>query len=163
MSRRNANITALLVALGVITLDQLSKGWIRQWIDSGEHVLTPFFSVVGAWNHGVAFSIFREGGRHGPLLLVALSLVICAFLIRWLQTMQNGPGVLGIGLVVGGALGNVADRLRFGAVFDFLDVHYGDYHWPAFNLADSAISIGIFCLILDGLFYERKSAKKSSF
>jgi signal peptidase II len=86
-----------------------------------------------------------------PWVLVLFALGISAALAIWLKNANERLLAAGLGLVIGGAVGNVIDRIRFGAVVDFLDFHWGDFHWPAFNLADSAITVGVVLLVLDAL------------
>jgi signal peptidase II len=136
----------------VILLDQATKPLMSGWLSSGAVYVTSFFNLVSAWNRGVGFSLLTLTPPSGPYILSALAIVICAGLAVWLFRTERPLPAVALGLVIGGALGNVIDRLRLGAVFDFLDFHLGDYHWPAFNLADSALSIGVALLIIDGLF-----------
>ncbi len=151
---------ALPLAAVVVALDQLSKGWILGLMDPPRQIeLTPFFNLVLAWNRGVSFSLFHSGAAYAPYVLSALALAVVAGLVWWLGRMDRILPVFAIGLVIGGALGNVIDRLRFGAVVDFLDVHAAGWHWPAFNLADSAITLGVAGLVVDGLFGDREPAK----
>ncbi len=96
--------------------------------------------------------LFDTEGRMGVWILSGLALVICGVLFQWMRKAHRLVLVLALGAIIGGAVGNVIDRLRFGAVFDFLDVHLAGYHWPAFNGADSFISVGAVFLILDSLF-----------
>lgn len=117
-----------------------------------EIVVTPFFNLVLAWNRGVSFSLFRSDASLAPYLLSAVAVAVVIALLVWLGRQHRFWPALGIGLVIGGALGNVIDRLRHGAVVDFLDFHAAGWHWPAFNLADSAITIGVAVLVVDGLF-----------
>jgi signal peptidase II len=144
---------ALPLAAAVVVLDQLSKWWILGLMDPPrEIVLAPFFNLVLAWNRGVSFSLFHSGAAYAPYILSAVALAVVAGLLWWLGRMERPLPILAIGLVVGGALGNVIDRLYHGAVVDFLDVHAVGWHWPAFNLADSAITLGVAGLVIDGLF-----------
>lgn len=117
--------------------------------------IAPFFNFVMVWNKGISFGLFNHDSGYGSLLLVAISLLITlaflVILVRNASTLQS----FGIALILGGALGNVIDRLRFGAVIDFLDFHLGSYHWPAFNVADSCICVGVAVLIVHGLFFEK--------
>lgn len=117
-----------------------------------EIAVTPFFNLVLAWNRGVSFSLFRSDASLAPYLLSAVAVAVVIALLVWLGRQHRFWPALGIGLVIGGALGNVIDRLRHGAVVDFLDFHAAGWHWPAFNLADSAITIGVAVLVVDGLF-----------
>ena len=91
---------------------------------------------------GVSFSMFNNYGSMGAWMLSAVAIVIVLMLFHWLKSEENRITQIALGLIMGGALGNVIDRVRFGAVFDFLDVHVGDAHWPAFNVADSCICVG---------------------
>ena len=149
---RDIRLLGLAIAGLVVVLDQISKPLMRDWLSGGDIELTPFLGLVTAWNHGVGFSLLTITLPSGPYILSALALVIAAGMTVWLFRVAHRIPALALGLIIGGALGNVVDRLRLGAVFDFIDVHLGGYHWPAFNLADSALSIGVLLLIIDGLF-----------
>jgi signal peptidase II len=142
----------LAVAAIAIILDQISKPLMRQWLANGDVQLGPFISLISAWNKGVGFSMLTMSEASGPYVLSALAVVIAGVMTFWLFRAHRFLPALSLGLIIGGALGNVIDRLRLGAVFDFIDVHVAGYHWPAFNLADSALSIGVALLIIDGLF-----------
>lgn len=142
----------LAVAVVAVILDQISKPLMRQWLADGDVQIGPFISLVSAWNKGVGFSLLTMSQASGPYVLSALALVIAAVMTFWLFRTHRLVPAISLGLIIGGALGNVIDRLRLGAVFDFIDVHVAGYHWPAFNLADSALSIGVALLIIDGLF-----------
>lgn len=143
----------LSVAAVVLILDQISKYWILNDL-LGERTIIAygsFFNVVRAWNTGVSFSMFNDYGNLGMLVLSLLAIVIVGMLLHWLRNEGNRVIQLALGFIIGGALGNVIDRVRLGAVFDFLDFHIGDSHWPAFNLADSFICIGAAIIIADSL------------
>lgn len=157
---RAAYARALPLAALVVLLDQLTKWWILELMDPPRQIeLTPFFNLVLAWNRGVSFSLFHSGAAYAPYILSAVALAVVAGLLWWIGRQERLLPALAIGLVIGGALGNVIDRLTFGAVVDFLDFHAGNWHWPAFNLADSAITVGVIGLVADGLFGERYRAK----
>jgi signal peptidase II len=150
------------ILAGVIILaDQASTWWLLNGLMQQPRVieLTPFFNLVTAWNRGVSFSLLHTDSASGPFILSAVSVVISIVLAIWLLRVSKPLTAIAIGLVIGGALGNVIDRLRFGAVFDFLDVYWRNYHWPAFNLADSAIVTGVVLLLLDGLFHGSEQGK----
>ena len=149
---KRLRVAGLCLAGLVILLDQISKPLMRDWLGAGDVQLTSFLSLVSAWNKGVGFSLLTMTLPSGPYILSALALAIAAGMLIWLLRVSRPIQAVALGLVIGGALGNVVDRLRLGAVFDFIDVHLGSYHWPAFNLADSALSIGVVLLIIDGLF-----------
>ncbi|MDP6706150.1 MAG: signal peptidase II, partial [Alphaproteobacteria bacterium] len=130
----------LAVAVAILIADQLSKMWLIGLLAVHERgiELTPFFDLVMVWNRGVSFGLFGAAGL-GPWPFVALAIAIVAAMLVWLWRVETRLLGLAIGAVVGGALGNTVDRIRFGAVADFFDFHLAGYHWPAFNLADSAI------------------------
>ena len=148
----------LLVALPVVVLDQLTKWWVLADLMNPPAAIevTPFFNLVLVWNRGVSFGLFDNDSPWGPVLLAGLALAISVVLLVWLTRAGSRLSAIAIGIVLGGAIGNVIDRVRFGAVVDFLDFHALGYHWPAFNVADSAISIGVGLLLYDGLFENRR-------
>lgn len=142
----------LAVAAAVVLADQIIKWWAVGVLGDepyGIEILS-FFNLVLVWNKGISFGIFG-GGSLPPWLLAAIALAVTLALAIWLRKAETRLLALAIGLVIGGALGNVIDRFRFGAVADFLDFHWGAYHWPAFNLADAAISVGAVILLMDAL------------
>ena len=143
----------LLLAIVVIVADQITKWLMLDFLDLEVNpiVVTSFFNLVLVWNRGVSFGMFNEAGAAGPWILTAVALLVVLGLLYWLRQAEGWYMVVGLGLVIGGALGNVIDRIRYGAVVDFLDFHIAGYHWPAFNVADSAICIGAGLLLIDGL------------
>ena len=146
------------IAAGAAALDQLCK-WLMLdvWDLSGGPVeVTPFFNLVMVFNRGVSFGLLQSDSPAMPWILSAVSGAIVVALVLWLRRADGRRLAAAIGLVIGGALSNVFDRLRFGAVADFFDLHLGSYHWPAFNIADSAIVVGVAILFLDGLFAGRE-------
>ncbi|MEW5726570.1 MAG: signal peptidase II [Pseudomonadota bacterium] len=160
----------LSLAAVVVVLDQLTKAWVidlmrplgvweTPFYSPTRIEVLPFFDLVMAWNRGVSFGIFNNGGQWNAVLLSLLSVAICVALVAWMRKAGSLLVSLALGGIVGGALGNVIDRVRFGAVADFLDVHVMGYHWPAFNLADSAITVGAVLLVLDSLFARPTSSK----
>ncbi|HIJ38833.1 MAG TPA: signal peptidase II [Rhodospirillaceae bacterium] len=159
------------IALLAAVLDQVSKLMILAHFRppdlletpfaSGERVVVlPILDFVLSWNSGVSFGFGNTHGPYNALIFTALALVISGFLVQWMGRAERWTALLAMGLVVGGAAGNVLDRLRFGAVVDFLYVHIGAFDWwPAFNLADSAICIGAGLLMFDSLFADPLSHK----
>lgn len=142
-----------VLAAVVVILDQLSKWVVLAHVMQPPRLIevTGFFNLVLAWNRGISFGMFGGGALPAwALSLVALAIV--AGMGVWLWRAGRGLVVLGIGMIVGGAVGNVIDRFRFGAVADFLDFHVMGYHWPAFNVADMGITVGAAILVLDSLF-----------
>lgn len=143
----------LALAILVIALDQVTK-WVALFgLDLAQNPIsvTSFFNLVLVWNRGVSFGMFNNAGAAGPWILSGLAIAVVLGLLYWLRQAENQLAVIALGLVIGGAIGNVVDRFRFGAVVDFLDFHIAGYHWPAFNVADAAICVGAVLLLLDGL------------
>ena len=147
---RSLRPKALVMALVVLGLDQLSKYWLLIWLaDKGGWIkLTGFFNLVTVWNRGISFGFFQSG-EIGRWLLVSFSSLVCLGLVIWLWRQTRPWPVLALAMVIGGALGNIIDRILRGAVADFFDFHVMGYHWPAFNFADSAITIGVGMLLYD--------------
>ncbi len=142
------------LAAAVFAADLASKWWLLYGLELGRRgaiEITPFFNLVLVWNRGISFGLFNDGGVSGRWLLVALTAAIIIGLAVWLVRAQGRFLAIALGLVIGGAIGNMYDRIVYGAVRDFFDVHIGSHHWPAFNLADSAISVGVALLIWDAV------------
>lgn len=139
-----------LVALLVIALDQFSKWWMLEQVGIAGRspiIVTEFFRLVMVWNQGVSFGMLGTGAAYMPWVLVALALAIAAVLWRLGLKSPHRFEHIGYGMVIGGALGNVIDRLRFRAVADFFYFHVGEHGWPAFNVADMAICAGVALLL----------------
>ena len=154
----------LALAALVVVLDQLSKWWILERIMLPPRVVevTSFFNLVLTWNRGVSFGMFNTNSPLNMWILPLLALAIIVMLGIWLRRAERPILVLALGAVIGGAVGNLIDRLRFGAVADFLDVHAFGYHWPAFNIANSAITVGVAALIFDAVFGAAEQRSKNS-
>lgn len=151
---------ALVLAGAVFGLDQLSKWLILELVMDPPRVVPvlPFFNLVLVFNRGVSFGLFGSHSAWGPYLLSALAVAVAVALAFWARRAETPLLAGAIGAIIGGAIGNVVDRLRFGAVVDFLDVYLPGTalpHWPAFNVADSAIVVGVVLVALDGLFAGR--------
>jgi signal peptidase II len=154
----------LAIAAAAMVVDQATKFYFYALlVDGGRRAieLLPFFNLVTVWNYGISFGMFNNGSSGPAVIFVVLALAIVVALLLWLRSAHHPLVAAALGLVIGGALGNVIDRLRFGAVFDFLDFHLGGWHWPAFNVADAAISIGVVLLCIDALFLSPRSAKRA--
>lgn len=147
-------LLGLSVALLVIILDQATKYYVMDHILSEYGIIsyTSFFNLVRAWNTGVSFSMFNNWGNLGAVILSVVALTIVGFLLYWLYGEKIRLIQVSLGFIIGGALGNVIDRIRLGAVFDFLDFHVNGHHWPAFNVADSFICLGAALIVLHGIF-----------
>ncbi len=173
------NIAFLALTALTILLDQLSKWFVTEqliapitnlppmpfleWLSqTGERLpyqqipFAPFFNIVMVWNKGMSFGLFNHATDYGPILLTILSTIITIIFLIWLLRTKSILQMTACALVIGGAIGNIIDRARFGAVIDFLDFHAYGHHFPAFNIADSAVCTGITLIILHSLFFEDK-------
>lgn len=146
----------LLLSVLVIALDQLSKWWVLAALSEGvPHPVIPgFLNWTLIYNRGAAFSFLTWAGGWQRWLFVALALVISAVLVAWLArtARRDWRTALPLSLIVGGAIGNLIDRLHAAQVTDFIDVHYRDWHYPVFNIADCGITVGAVLLVAFGLF-----------
>ena len=151
----------LAVAAGVALLDQLSKVAVLQFFGEtgcAAHYLpvTRFFDLVLTCNTGISFGLFNRSDL-GSMVFAVAGAVIIVVLLFWLSRVRGNLMAVALGLVIGGAVGNVIDRLRFDGVIDFLYFHAGTWGWPAFNLADSAICLGVATILLDGMLARREA------
>ena len=139
----------------VVVLDQLTKQWVEEAFVLYESLpVTSFFNLTLVYNTGAAFSFLADAGGWQRWFFLVLALVICIYLVYWLLQLKKDQLLLplAIAMIIGGAVGNVIDRLLYGHVIDFLDFYYQQWHWPAFNLADSAIVMGVILFIWDAFF-----------
>jgi signal peptidase II len=152
-------------ALVVVLLDQLTKWWVVHALPLYTHrtVIPGFFDLVHVQNRGMAFGMMHqhEGGA-AFYLLTAVTVGVIALILGWLIRMKEEERLLrfGLSLILGGAAGNLIDRLRLGAVTDFLDFYLAGYHWPAFNIADAAITVGT-CLVAFDVLFRRKPGTRT--
>ena len=159
---------ALWLTAAVVALDQLTKAWIVSTYPLGTEleIIPGLFRLVHARNRGIAFGIL---GASGPTIQLALLIVVVGVVafVAWQLTRAGGDGFAGVGLalVLGGAIGNIVDRVLRGEVVDFLDFFLvtggSEHHWPAFNVADSAISVGACCVILAEVLSHMKEKRAS--
>lgn len=149
----------LPVAAAIIVFDQATKFWIVLDIMSPPRIIevTSFFNIVMVWNRGASFGLFSSNSPWTPVLLGAIAVIISIVLAVWMYRARSSWLAVSLGCVIGGALGNAIDRALYGAVADFLDFHAYGYHWPAFNVADIAICIGVVMLLFDGLIEKRRN------
>jgi signal peptidase II len=141
-----------LPAFWVVLIDQVSKHFAEAKLSLHEPVaLLPGLNLTLMYNEGAAFSFLSDAGGWQRWFFVALALGVSAWLVIWLWRLSaTGPRTgFGLALILGGAMGNVMDRLALGHVVDFIDVYWNAWHWPAFNVADSAISVGVVLMLLD--------------
>jgi signal peptidase II len=154
--------SGLIIALMVVIADQATKAWILSFFAGHDGApvaaVTPFFNLVLTGNRGMSFGLFNTNAAMNTAVFTALAAVIVVALILWLRRAQSPMIRYALGLIIGGAVGNVTDRLTRGAVVDFLDFHVGNWHWYAFNVADAAICLGVIALLLDGLLARPKAA-----
>lgn len=149
---RRGVVYGLLLTAVVLVLDQASKTAVVDALAGTRRVIEvlPFLNIVMAWNPGVSFGLFSDAA--GPWVLFGVAAVFSVVLLVWLWKAEGRLLQLALGLMIGGALGNAIDRVRWGAVADFIDFHLGGWHFWAFNVADSAITVGAVLLIADSLF-----------
>ncbi|MCB9989831.1 MAG: signal peptidase II [Rhodospirillales bacterium] len=150
------NKIALITGLTILVLDQITKMLVLHFLAGSGIALLPFFNLVLVWNKGVSFGMFGGLGDIGPLVLTITSLLITGGLVAWLTRVSDKIMATAICAIIAGAIGNIIDRVRFGAVVDFLDFHAFGWHYPAFNVADSAIVLGIAFILFDSIFLEPK-------
>jgi signal peptidase II len=158
--------TWLLMSAVIIALDWWTKGLATESLTLYRPVeINSWLNMTLAHNYGAAFSFLSDAGGWQRWLFTGLATVVTVVLIVWLLRLPKEERVTGaaLGLIIGGAVGNLIDRINFGYVVDFIDVYYKTSHWPAFNLADSAITGGVILLLVDGLFLSRsnKQAEES--
>lgn len=157
----------LIAALLVLVADQASKWWILEVLQLErlrQVVLLPVLNLTMVWNYGVTFGLLTGFGEWGPLILAAVALAVVMALMVWLHRAESRMVAVAIGAIAGGAVGNVIDRVRFGAVVDFLHAHietrWGDFSWYVFNVADAAIVCGVATLVIDSLWSPKAGAER---
>jgi signal peptidase II len=160
------------VILAIILLDQVSKGTLIALITGRVPPMAPawelvpvpylmahvtnFFNVVFTWNPGTSFSLFRALGESAPIIIIFVTAFVIGFILYYLIRRADSFERMPLAFIAGGALGNLIDRVRFGAVVDFLDFHIGGAHWPAFNVADAFICVGVALYILNWFVARRR-------
>lgn len=154
-------LLGLFISMLALVADQISKHFVFRFVleNGSPYDVCDYLNIVSAFNKGVSFSMFDNGGLWGRVILILFALGVIIFLLLWMKDETSRFVRIALGLIIGGALGNVIDRLRMGAVYDFLDFHYGSYHWPAFNVADTLICVGAFFIILHAICHRKKVSK----
>ena len=157
----------LPAAAAVLAADQASKWWVLDVLRLPE---TRNLSVLAlgpagldltmVWNRGVTFGLLAGDTLWHQFALALLAALIAAFLLRWMARAETRPVAIALGAIIGGAVGNMIDRFRFGAVVDFVDAYAGNWHWYVFNLADAAIVCGVAALVADALFRSPSTKKE---
>lgn len=143
-------VPTLLLSLLILILDQWSKHNIWTWFYEGgsSYDITPFIRIILVWNHGISFGLFPAGGWAQVYILSTLCAGLVLILLYWIQASPHPLQRLALGMILGGAVGNIIDRVRFGAVIDFIDVHFRTWHWYTFNIADCGIVVGGMAFLL---------------
>lgn len=165
MAGLSARTLGAVVALIALVADQGSKLWLifSYNIEARQPVrLAPFFDLVMAWNPGISYSLFRADSDAGRYALLAVQLAAIAFLSVWLWRAASRWTALGLGLLVGSALGNAYDRFAYGAVADFFHFHVGNFSWYVFNIADVGIVVGVAILLYEAFFVRETAADAPS-
>ncbi len=151
MSQARAGLATAIITF---VADQLSKLWILFVVrleDTGPWQLLPFMEFVMVWNRGISYGLFQQSSNLGRWALVVLSIAAAIWLSFWLRRSVRRLEAVGLGLIIGGALGNVIDRIAYGAVADFVHLHWGTFSWYVFNIADAAIVVGVAALLYDSI------------
>lgn len=153
-----------IIALIAFAMDQASKIFIMKLLTlhAGMIVLTPFLNFISAWNRGISFSLFASAEDASRWILVALTAGLCLIVGYLLYQAITYAQAIGYGCILGGAIGNLADRIHFGAVFDFIDLHLYNWHFYTFNGADKFITLGVFVILGDYVYtiYKQNHAKE---
>jgi signal peptidase II len=160
---RTGALRWLWLSAALVALDQLSKLWIERDFELGEmRTLLPVFNIVRAHNPGAAFSFLAAASGWQRWLFTLIAAGVSLLLITWMRRLPSTARLLpaGLALILGGAIGNLIDRLRYGHVIDFLDFHWGAAHFWVFNIADSGITVGAALLLLDGWLDSRRGARE---
>jgi len=148
-------IFGLSIALAAFLADRLSKWWLIDVFGITERGIVkvlPFFDLVMAWNRGISYGLFQADTGLGIAILAGFAILVTAALTLWLARIHHRLMALSIGLIIGGAVGNIYDRIAFGAVADFFRLHAYGYYWYIFNIADVWIAIGVVLMIYDAFF-----------
>lgn len=148
----------------IYAADQGSKQWILDWFATGNSAIiaTSFMNFILAGNRGISFGMMQMHSPAGVYTLVAAVSILICILGKWFWTAQDRLSTLSLALIIGGALGNVTDRILYGRVIDFIDCHYAGYHWYTFNIADCGVVVGVALLIMREFFYtlpEKRTTK----
>lgn len=158
-------LPGLAMLLAILAADQLSKWWVLYRLDlpeRGQVVILPVLNFSMVWNHGVTFGLLNGFGHWGPVLLGGMAVAVVLALVAWMARADRWITSLALGAIAGGAIGNVIDRVRFGAVVDFIHAHIGPVSWYVFNVADAAICCGVAALLLEGLLPRPDAAPRAA-
>lgn len=167
MARLWGPFSPLGLSVAVLTLlaDQAHKAWMLYVYDIGAKgvvSVTPFLDLILVWNQGVSYGLLTQSSNIGRWALIVFALAATLFLVVWLSRITSAIAAIGIGLIIGGALGNAIDRVLYGAVADFFSFHAFGYEWYIFNIADVAIVAGVVGLLYESLFGGHKKVSNPS-
>ena len=154
----------LVIAAITMIIDQALKWWILeifQLESRGTVKVTPFLDLVMVWNRGISYGMFQQDGTTGRIMLIGLVVVALSVMVFWLARTTSTLGAVALGLVLGGGVGNLIDRLVHGAVADFISFHAFGYYWYVFNIADAAIVAGVVGLLYDSFFNSHKKVSNT--
>lgn len=154
-AKRAGSLNWLWLAAALLAADQATKLWASGALELFRPVpLLPGLNLTLLHNTGAAFSFLAGAGGWQRWFFIALTVIVCGVLVAWLARLERHEWLVAasLALILGGALGNLVDRVAYGYVVDFVDLYYRAWHWPAFNIADAAISVGVALLLIDGLF-----------
>jgi signal peptidase II len=143
----------------VVILDQATKWMASNWLELYvQYTLLSWFKLTLVYNTGAAFSLLSDAAGWQRWLFTVLTMIVSILIVVWLRRLHAGEHWLaaGLALILGGAIGNLIDRIAYGHVIDFIQWHYNQYYWPTFNIADAAISVGAAVLVLHGLFFQKR-------
>jgi len=152
----------IIIVVLTLLFDQINKWHMINVVKVSVEPLkiNPFFNLVMVWNNGISFGMFQNS-EYGHIIFSIIALIIVVALFLWMKRTKSIIEATSIGLVIGGATGNVIDRFNYGAVADFYDFHINDFHWPAFNIADMAVFIGAVMLCICTIFCRQQEEQKS--
>lgn len=154
----------LTVAALTTIIDQALKWWMLEVFDieaKGTVAVTPFLDLVMVWNQGISYGLFQQDSTLGRVLLIGLVIAALVLMLFWLGRMTTSLSAAGVGLALGGGVGNLIDRLVHGAVADFFSFHAFGYYWYVFNIADAAIVAGVAGLLYDSVFNSHKKVSNA--
>lgn len=158
--RHRRHLLWLWLSVAIIVIDRVTKIWMSEALLLNEsYEITSFFNLTLSHNQGAAFGMLHNAGGWQQWLFGIIAVIVSLVIVVWLNRMRNDQTVwlpIALALILGGALGNLFDRVFIGHVIDFFDLHYKEWHWPVFNVADIAICVGAFMLMLDFIFDHQK-------
>jgi len=146
----------------VVILDQMTKWIASSWLEpSVSYPLLSWFNFALAHNTGAAFSLLDDAGGWQRWFFIVLSVVVGCLILVWMRRLKPDEHwtAAGLALILGGAVGNLIDRIAYGHVIDFIQWHYAHYYWPTFNIADSAITVGAAILVIHGVFFHKEALR----